>query len=252
MGQCSTLCIRDTWSDLLFRQTLGSSVESRLNESRGHNSMCSWGNNWGQWMEGAALSNQTIPVNSLRNSETDCPGTLGVTGSSWSLAVPADARDVDAGKFLLWIRRYSQWHLRFLPIPSVWLPSMHHFSHPPWEYNSTNAQSLDCSAHCFLSRASHSVVNIAGIWYLLNVWMFSLTYYRTLSNVLFFSPCRSVKSWLGWHVITFIGLPVCDPISKSKPSFLRGFAGYESMEGVYREERQAWVRANLSSGEVNR
>lgn len=53
-------------------------------------------------------------------------------------------------------------------------------------------------------------------------------------------------------MITFIDLPVCDPISKSKPSFLRGFAGYESMEGVYREERQAWVRANLSSGEVNR
>ena len=59
-------------------------------------------------MEGADPSNQTIPINSLSNSETDCPGTLGVTVSSWSLAVPEDARDVDAGKFLLRIRRYSQ------------------------------------------------------------------------------------------------------------------------------------------------
>ena len=41
VGQCSTLCVREAWSDLLFRQTLGYSVESRLNESRGHNSMCS-------------------------------------------------------------------------------------------------------------------------------------------------------------------------------------------------------------------
>ena len=52
-------------------------------------------------MEGADPSNQTIPINSLSNSKTDCPGTLGVTVSSWSLAVPEDARDVDAGKFLL-------------------------------------------------------------------------------------------------------------------------------------------------------
>lgn len=37
--RCSTLCIRETWSDIPFRQKLGYSVHYRMNGSKGHHSL---------------------------------------------------------------------------------------------------------------------------------------------------------------------------------------------------------------------
>ena len=39
------------------------------------------------------------------------------------------------------------------------------------------------------------------------------------------------KSWTGWHLLTFPGLPACDSVSDSEPLFLKGFAGYGVDEG---------------------